>query len=206
MKVMEFLDALRGSHGVFTLSDAERITGKEGKYASLFVGRLCVRGIVRRIERGRYYLPGTSIYTVVSSIARPSYISLLAAFRYHGITTQNVAVIDMMATKRHAAIDDIEGSGVHFTVLAGSRFFGFYIDKETGASVAHVEKAIVDAMHLGSPPYAYIEEAFLKAAELGKVDMERMERFASQMRSREVTDGIRLLKAAARSSKARILA
>jgi predicted transcriptional regulator of viral defense system len=202
---MEFLAALQGVHGVFTLNDAERITGKRGKYASLFLGRLCGRGTVRRIERGRYYLPGSSVYAVASSIVQPSYISLLAAFRYHGITTQNVAVIDVMATKRHGMIDNIEGSVVHFTRLAGSRFFGFYIDKDTGTSVAHVEKALVDALHLGSPPYAYVEEAFMMAAESGKLDRRRMERFASQMRSKRVTEGIALLKAA-RGRKARVFA
>ncbi len=204
MKAMDFLASLQGMHGVFTLMDTERITGKRGKYASLFLGRLCKRGIIRRIERGRYYLPGTPVYAIASSVAQPSYISLLAAFRYHNITTQNVAAIDVMALKRHSPIG-IEGISVHFTVLSRSRFFGFYVDRESGASVAYAEKAIIDALHLGNPPYAYVEEAFVRATEAGIIDPGRMDAFALRMGSDAVTEGIARLRNAVRKNIARIV-
>ncbi len=184
MKSEEFMDALRSQDTpVFASQDAARMLGKGTKYTALFLGRLFDKGRIMRVERGKYYVKGTSVYAVASNIVRPSYVSLFSAFRFHDITTQNVTTIDVMALREHPEVRDIGGSSVNFIRLDCKRFFGFYRDKETGAFVAHVEKAIVDSLYMRNPPLGYIVEALSSAREDGKLDAEALAQSALRMDS-----------------------
>lgn len=184
MKSEEFLNALHGlGTRVFTSADAARTLGKGTKYTALFLRRLSDRGRIWRIERGKYYVSGASVYAVASNILRPSYVSLFSAFRFHGITTQNVSAIDIIALREHPEVRGIEGMSAKFTRLDRRRFFGFYRDRETGAFVARVEKAIVDSLYLRNPPLEYVIEALSSAREDDKLDDEALAQFALRMDS-----------------------
>lgn len=184
MKSEEFVYSLqRSGMTVFSSTDAALILGKDTKYTALFLRRLVDKGRVARVERGKYYISGASIYAVASNILYPSYVSLMGAFRFHNITTQNVATIDVISPKAHPSIDNLEGNAVNFIKFVGRRLFGFYRDKETGAFVAHVEKAIVDSLYLNNPPFSYVVEALKAAIDDEKIDIERLNQFALRMES-----------------------
>lgn len=187
MKTEEFVQEIKGKNiPVFTTLDAVRITGKREKYVSLFLSRMVSHGLLNRLEKGKYYLPRSDIYSIASNIVYPSYISLLSAFRYHRITTQIITTVDVISTIRHTNIKNLEEHSVNFINLGASRVFGFYRDSETNAFVAHIEKAIIDSLYLQNPPYQYIEEALNNAYKNSTLDIERMVYFAYRMESNVV--------------------
>ncbi len=184
MKAAEFIQEIKGMNiPVITTPDAMRITGKKEKYVSLFLSRMVSHRLLNRLERGKYYVPGSDIYALASNIIYPSYVSLLSAFRYHNITTQTITTIDIISAIRHSEIKELDEQKINFINLGASRVFGFYKDAETSAFVAHIEKAIIDSLYLQNPPYHYIEEALSNAYKEGRLDSDRMVYFAQRMDS-----------------------
>ena len=167
----------------FTNADIMRISGSGSAYAALLLHRMVNKGEAMRIERGKYYLKGTDIYAIASNVVHPSYISLMSAFRYHGITTQILLSADVVSVRRHKAIEGVSEHKINFMTLHRDRFFGFYRDRDTGAFVAYVEKAILDALYFQNPPMAYVKEAMLNAHEERKLDTARLSRFTRLMGS-----------------------
>ncbi len=183
---MDILSILREQReGVFTTHEIAQLTGSGAKYASLITLRMLKGNMIRRAERGKYYLPNTSIYAIASNMVYPSYVSLFAAFRYYNLTTQMPRIIDIVTTKRHKEIKELEGSRVRFVTFQKRRFFGFGIDRETGALVADIEKALVDSLYLGDPQYAYVEEAAELAYAKGMLSSEKLVLYAENMRSKK---------------------
>lgn len=189
---------------VLTLADATRITGKSAKYTSLFLSRLANKGAIKRIEKGKYYLNGAGVYAIASNIIYPSYISLLSAFRYHNLTTQIITTVDVISTRRHKKIDNVEEHTINFISTKREKMFGFYRDRDTGAFVAYVEKAIIDSLYLRNPPYHYVEEAFVKATDAGMINFDRLAQFAARMRSHELTKRLKALMMSAEEEHNRI--
>ncbi len=195
MKSIDFIRLMQHSKvAVFTTSYAASVIGKDTKYTSLFLSRLAESGEIKVIEKGKYYLPGTSAYAIASNIIRPSYISMLAAFKYHGITTQNISTIDVVSSKSHGYIESIEGYSVNFIKLMPKRIFGFYRDQETGAFVAEIEKAVVDSLHMEMVPLYYINEAVESAIAENKLDLEKLDAYAKMMGSKVLIKRIQKLK------------
>ena len=194
MKSDVLINILKGRGvAVLTPTDAARIMDKPAKYASLFLGRMANKGTMKRIEKGKYYLNGAGVYAIASNIIYPSYISLLSAFRYHNLTTQIITTIDVISTKRHKRIDNVEEHAINFVNVSRERMFGFYRDKDTAAFVAYTEKAIIDSLYFQNPPYQYTEEAFVKAKDAGTIDFERLAQFAARMHSHELTKRLKAL-------------
>ena len=178
MKTAAFIEWLRANRlRVFTVQDAMLATGKSRSYMWSWLQKM--RGI-KRIEKGRYCIDGTGIYEIASSIVKPSYISLLAAFEYRRLTTQLPAVIEVVATARHKSLD-IYGYRVVFKTLGRRRMFGYQYSN--GATVATVEKALLDALYLNYP-YEYIAEAFDRALVEHRLDIEKLDGYALRMGSK----------------------
>jgi predicted transcriptional regulator of viral defense system len=187
MRTIDLLDLFREQgQNVFTTNEIAQLSNCSAKYASLLALRMLKAHAVKRAERGRYYLPGTSAYSIASNLVYPSYISLFSAFRYHGLTMQMPRIIDVVTTKRHRGIREIEGNEIRFITLQKKRFFGFRIDREAGVMVAEVEKALVDSLYIGDPQYAYVEEAAALAHAKGILDVKRLKAYAQRMDSRKV--------------------
>ena len=187
MKAINFINVFkRQNRRVFILQDAIRVINKEEKYTSLFLSRLVKNGFIKRIEKGKYYIVGTDIYTIASNIIYPSYISLFSALKYYGATTQNIVQMDVISTIRHKPIEDIEGYRINFIVLKRDMMFGFYRNKETGAFVAYIEKAIIDSLLFKNPSFSYIEESINLLKKLNLIDLTRLKEFASRINSKNV--------------------
>ncbi len=186
MHAMDILSILREQReGVFTTHEIAQLTGSGAKYASLITLRMLKGNMIRRAERGKYYLPNTSIYAIASNMVYPSYVSLFAAFRYYNLTTQMPRIIDIVTTKRHKEIEELEGSRIRFVTFQKRRFFGFGIDRETGALVADIEKALVDSLYMSDPQYAYVEEAATLAHANDVLSSEKLMFYAERMESKK---------------------
>jgi predicted transcriptional regulator of viral defense system len=184
MNSLEFIRTIqRRRIPVFTTAYSAGVIRKEEKYTSLFLSRLCKKNEIKAVEKGKYYVTGTTAYAVASNITYPSYISMLSAFRYHGITTQNIVRLEVVSAQRHAPIEDIGGYSVRFIKLNAGKIFGFYRDRENGAFVAQIEKAVVDSLYMDNLPLVYVEEAIETAKADGKLDVERLSIFADRMGS-----------------------
>lgn len=188
MHTNELIDKISGLQlPVFTDADVSELTMKDQDYTQLVLRRLAGRGMVKRIERGKYYLPNANIYAVASNIVLPSYISLSSAFRYYNLTTQTLVTMDVVVTRPRKPIADLEGLMLNFVSITKPRFFGYSRDRVTGAFMADIEKALIDSLYFRRPPYPYIEEALRAALEDRKASTEKLVLYARRMRSKTLS-------------------
>lgn len=129
--------------------------------AMVKLNRLVKKGVLVRVLRGKYTLPGTDILAIASGFYHPSYVSLLAAFEHHGTTTQSPRVIDVINSVKsgRAAIETEEGHFIlRFIKVKLSFLTGYeriYIDGKI-ALIAEKEKAVIDSLLF--PGYVPMDE------------------------------------------------
>ncbi|EFD92375.1 MAG: hypothetical protein BJBARM5_0892 [Candidatus Parvarchaeum acidophilus ARMAN-5] len=181
IKIQDLIDELLASgKSVFTIHEAALLTGKREAYLSRF---LPTNKKIKRIERGKYYIGTADAYEIAANIVYPSYISVMSAFRYYDITTQEPAVIEVIALRSHKKVK-IGAVSVSFTKFKKERFFGY--KKYGNVFVATPEKAIVDALYLGNPEISAVDEAISRSMEKKSLDIAALKRFAMDMDSKPV--------------------
>ena len=160
MKERDFLKQLESHRlGIFTTSDAAKITGSSGKNLNIFLYRLKRRKVISRLERGKYYLAKTPVEVIASEISSPSYISFPSALAHHNLTTQIPVEIVVVGLKSRPNLS-IENLRIRFMNINSKRFFGMFRVNMGGgyfANYATSEKAIIDC--LAYPMYCPISEA-----------------------------------------------
>jgi predicted transcriptional regulator of viral defense system len=147
--------------------------------AAVRLHRLAKDGALVRLMRSRYCLPSVHPLAVASGLYVPSYVTLLAAFEYHGTTTQSPRVIDVMNTRRSGSIRIVLDAGpydVTFIHLPPSLIYGIDRVRLGGkdAFVASKERAIVDGLML--PGNVPLDETV--ACLRSGVDVERLMEYA----------------------------
>jgi len=130
--------------------------------ARVRLNRLVERGVLARPMRGRYCLASADHLAVATGIYQPSYVSMLAAFEFHGTTTQTVRIIDVINPVHSGRMGLALESGkfeVRFVRVDGRLVFGFQRVFRGGvaANIADKEKAVVDALML--PGHVPLDEA-----------------------------------------------
>jgi predicted transcriptional regulator of viral defense system len=138
---------------VFTTQQLSAMLDMEPSSATVKLHRLAKDGALVRIMRGRYCLPSIHPLAVASGLYIPSYVSLLAAFEYHGTTTQSSRVIDVMNPTRSGGLSVTLDTGpyvITFIHLPPSLIYGHERVRIGGkdAFVASKERAIVDGLML----------------------------------------------------------
>ncbi len=189
--MQEVLDELAlHNKTVFSIYDAARIMNKPTNYVSKLLSN---NKKVRRIERGKYYITngrGINIYETASQVVFPSYVSMFAAFQFHSVTEQFVVKYSVVSLKRHRPII-IENNAVEFIKIQKERFFGY--KKNGNAYVATIEKAIVDSLYLGSPPFSYIKEAFAESLRRKIINVDLLVDFALRMKTKATAKRVQAL-------------
>ncbi len=194
MKEAQFIREIKSLNiPIFSVKEVSIIIKKDSKYTSLYLSRLVNRGELARIEKGKYYVRGTSPYAVASNIIYPAYISMMSAFSYYGITTQNILSIDVLTTARHTSNINMEEYKILFTKIPRKFMFGFYRSKEDGTFVAYLEKAVIDALLIGKLPLPYIEEAYENAKEAGILNKSRLLSYVKRISSKDLEEKINKL-------------
>ncbi len=178
MDALKFLEDLqRTGMVVFNVSDACRVIGKNKRYCFLFLDRLCRRGLIVRVEGGKYCVRNADLLVVASNLVFPSYVSFLSALAFHGLTTQ-IPVEVQVACARQKKPVEFEGSRIVFIKLKKSAFFGY--KREGNAFIAEPEKAVVDGLYL--PERLPVTEAFYAIGQ-GELRVEKLEEFAERLGS-----------------------
>ena len=193
MQTKEFVQFLASNNiTVFTLGDTAKMLNSGKGYASLFLHRSIKKGLIGRVQRGLYYLRSKSNeYEIASSVIRPSYVSMVSALAYYGLTTQIPRFVYVVTTKRHQPIREVNGFGIIFRHVKTSMMFGYHKEASGNIFIADPEKAIVDIYYFGDVN-DLDEDALEKPP---RVDVAKLARYAEASKSIRVVIGVaRLLK------------
>lgn len=140
---------------LFTLNQFCLLTGHPRKYAAVLLHRLAKRGILFRIERGKYTAHDDPLL-FSSHIVQPSYLSLWTALSFHGLTTQLPRDVFVAAKSRPRKLKFRE------TTIAFIRAepWGFQKRGYRGMDifVAEPEKLLIDILATGIVPFSEMEE------------------------------------------------
>ncbi|MBS3136310.1 hypothetical protein J4401_05095 [Candidatus Woesearchaeota archaeon] len=129
---------------LFTENDISKITNKSQEYVRTLLYRLHKKGLIRRIEKGKYTVHEDEII-FASYIAKPSYLSLWTAFRHYNMTQQQPFSLFVMVPVARKAIK-ISNTEILFSKTV--HMFGYKKEKYSDFNIfmAEREKAIIDAM------------------------------------------------------------
>ncbi len=162
---------------VFSLSDVAKILHKPRPYASLFIRRCMAKGLISRVENGLYYRSrGANEYMVESRIVSPSYISMISALAYYGLTTQIPNMVYVITTKKHRPIKNVMGFTMVFRTINKRMMFGYHKEAYGNISVADPEKAIVDIFYFND--VNDLDEDALKSPP--RIDPDRLAAYAAR--------------------------
>lgn len=139
----------------FFTEDVAKVLDISIESARVFVTRYSKKGLFIKIKKNcysfeqRWYLNKEEDFFVISSILRvPSYVSLVTALSYYGITTQipqdSFESITILSTKKY----EIKGKCFRFYKIKKDFFNGFI--KKDNYFIAKKEKAFIDAIYLYS--------------------------------------------------------
>jgi len=157
MNEREFLEKIKNLNlSVLSIPDISRIIGKDRRYAALYMKRLENRGVINRIEKGKYALQDTDPLAVATNLVIPSYISFLSGLAYYHKTTQIPITIQVVTTISKNDVD--YRSRITFVKFDRKRLFGYKKEKIGNGSVfiGEIEKVIVDSLFM--PKYCPISE------------------------------------------------
>ncbi len=152
MRLVDVLTALAGMETpVFTTAEAAARLGLANAHASVSLARLRAAGLLVRLRRGVWALPGRVDALALPEYLTapfPAYVSLQSALYLHGMVSQVPAVtyaVTLARTRRYAT--PLGTVSLHH--VRPSFFFG-YEDVGRGAGrLATREKALVDFLYLG---------------------------------------------------------
>ena len=137
----------------FTVDDLARALCITVSSAKVSASRYFSAGYILRIKRGAYVLKSRwnnltepEIFTLANMIQVPSYISLLTALSYYGVTTQlQQGYIESISLKRTKST---ETGGIFFSYTRiGKKLYRGFSRKE-GVFIASPEKAFLDVLYL----------------------------------------------------------
>jgi predicted transcriptional regulator of viral defense system len=138
--------------GYEEISKALDITPESARVSA---NRYVRQGILLRIKRNLYVfrdrwdaMAAEERFAIANLVQVPSYVSLMSALDYYGVTTQMQRdFIESIAIKRTKRID-IAGTALSFTKINRRLYFGFA--REGNFFIAAPEKAFLDAVYLMS--------------------------------------------------------
>jgi predicted transcriptional regulator of viral defense system len=152
----DFMRILQGlALPVFSTNDIIRILGKDENYTNLYIHRLVSRGVLNRVEKGKYCFVNEDPLKIASNLLYPSYISFLTALSYYNLTTQIPIEIQVVSYKQKKPLS-YENQKIAFIKFKKNNIFGFR--RDDGLLIAEPEKAIVDGIYL--PKYLPITEIY----------------------------------------------
>lgn len=140
---------------VFSYREMALALGIKEPSARVTAARLAARGLIIRVKRGLYVIadrwPNISKinrFAIANIMQVPSYVSLMTALDYHGVTTlMQREFVESVAVKR-TGTRSVKDTIFTFTKIDRSLYFGF--GRREGAFVADPEKAFLDALYLAS--------------------------------------------------------
>ncbi len=159
---------------VFSIATASNIIQKPVPYTRLYINRLYRGGAIKRIEHGRYCIPGTDEYTIASRIIPNSYITGYGALEHYDLTTQITTKLQVVSGRYHRRLK-LANFTVEFSRVKKEFVYG-YVTMSNGPVFAEPEKVFIDDLYLHGRQY-YSEE-FSYALSNNKLDFEKLKKYA----------------------------
>jgi predicted transcriptional regulator of viral defense system len=137
---------------VFTLRSLRLLWRLRPETTKIAAKRMVDRGLLHRVARGYVSLqPDFDPHELANLIISPSYVSLFAAFAYHGISFQSRRTIESVALlnyRRRAA-----GLEFRYYAMKPGLFYNLEGLSFTGsAALAGPERALLDCLYFGLLP------------------------------------------------------
>ena len=149
----EFL--LRIDKPFFTQHDVAYSLGIKLASAAVLCTRYVKKGLLIRLKRGLYarteilrHLSQINLFYIANMLQVPSYISLMTALSYYGITPQaQKGFLESISVKRTRRFE-VEGFSFHYSKIRPELYRAF--TKREGVFIALPEKALLDSFYLAS--------------------------------------------------------
>ena len=163
----------------FGYEEIARVFGINPASAKVTASRYVRQGLLLRIKKNIYMrqdvwnASGIEEKFLLANLGQaPSYISLMTALEYYGVTTQvQRAFFESVATKRTKEIN-VKGAIFRYTKIAGGLYFGF--KKEKNFFIATPEKALLDAFYLMSYGRYSLDISALDATKIDREEVNRL--------------------------------
>ena len=165
----------------FSNEDVAYTLGIEADSAAVLCSRYVKKGLLTRLKRGLYARTETlanlgqpDLFRVANLLQVPSYISLMTALSYHGVTTQvQRDVFESISIKRTKTF--LRGSYTfRYVKITPGLYSGF--NKERDAFIASAEKATLDCFYLASMGRYALD---ISALDLSKLDEQVIGKFSN---------------------------
>ena len=173
---MKYYNLSRIKRIYFGYEEIARVLGVEPESAKVSANRYVKQGLLIRFKRNVYVLGerwrALSIeekFALANVGQVPSYVSLMTALSYYGITTQvQREFIESAAVKRTKGIK-AAGAVFNYAKINKNLFFGF--GRSRGFFIASAEKAFLDAVYLSALGRYRFD---ITSIDFGKLDMKEM--------------------------------
>lgn len=139
----------------FSQEDIAYALGIKLSSAEVLCSRYVTKGLLTRLKRGLYartetlaHLGQLDLFRIANFLQVPSYISLMTALSYYGLTTQvQRGFFESISIKRTRTFEAREFT-FRYTKISPNLYGGF--EKKTDIFIALPEKAILDSFYLAS--------------------------------------------------------
>ena len=177
---MKYSDLTKIKKLYFGYEEIAKALGISLSSARVSANRYLKQGFLLRLKRNLYILRqrwpalNSEERFLLANLAQvPSYISLMTAMDYYGLTTQiQRNFIESIALKRTKEIE-FNGTIFNYSKIDEKLYFGFA--KESACFIARPEKAFLDAVYLTSLKRYKFD---LTSIDLAKLDIRRLKRMA----------------------------
>ncbi len=139
----------------FSLEDVSYVLGIQPASAAVLCSRYVKKGLLTRLKRGLYArtehlasLGREDLFGIANFLQVPSYISLMTALSYHGVTTQMQRGFFESISIRRTKVFEVGQLTFCYTKIKADLYAGF--EKSEGAFIALPEKAFLDSLYLAS--------------------------------------------------------
>ena len=139
----------------FTQHDVAHAIGTKLPSAEVLCSRYVKKGLLMRLKRGFYartetlsHLDQVGLFRIANILQVPSYISLMSALSYYGITNQaQEGFFESISVKRTKTFE-VGDLSFHYIKLRPDLYIKYI--KRNGVFIALPEKAILDIFYLAS--------------------------------------------------------
>lgn len=152
--------ALRSGRVVFGVAELSNLIGKDKNVAKVYLSRLVKRGLAFKLAKGKITLSEDE-FIIATQLIEPSYISLLSALNFHGVSQQIPKFIQCVTTKNTFTFENLS---IEYHKISQKLFFGYktYKKGQSYIFVADIEKAILDGIYLRQLELSIIKENIIK--------------------------------------------
>jgi len=188
MRKNNIINSLAKKGNILTFEDALKISNLSRESLRVFLLRLEKRGIIERIEKGKYLIIPLGAekekytlheFVIGSTLIEPYSIAYWSALNYYGLTEQIPTTVFLQTTARKKN-QDIKVFGVKYQIvkIKKEKLFGIRKEwiEETQINITDKEKTIIDCLDKPQHCGGIIEVA--KALKNNKFNRKKLENYA----------------------------